>query len=242
MKDTTRRALMSPSSATLVAANIVPIFGVLLGGWRIFPLVLLYWMENGIVGAITVLKILTARSTGKPKPWKKPAPPAFTMIANAALSVFFTLHYGMFLAVHGVFVVGLFGSERFGSTDVEGGMANGWSLLGEPGVLAAAAALAASHGWSFVSNYLVGGQRNRTTADQQMKAPYSRVVVLHVFILTSGLLAAAMGSPMAVVVLFVVMKTGVDLWAHVREHRKARAQAQAAGASPPPLPVANKET
>ncbi|MHC4985672.1 MAG: DUF6498-containing protein [Planctomycetota bacterium] len=222
MKDTTRRILKSPSATTLVAANMIPIFGVLLGGWRIFPLVLLYWLENGIIGAITIPKILLARSISKSQPWKKPIPPAFTVIANAAMSVFFTLHYGMFLAVHGLFVVGMFGTEGFGSAGVERGMARGWSLLAEPGMLAAAAALAASHGWSFISNYCLGGQWRRTTGEDQMKAPYSRVAVLHVFIIASGLLAAEVGSPVPVLLLFVAMKTAVDLWAHVREHRKAK--------------------
>ena len=232
MKDATRRILMSPSAGTLVAANVVPIFGVLLGGWRIFPLVLLYWLENGIVGAITLLRILTARSVQRPKSWKRPVPPGLAMIAKAALSVFFTLHYGIFWTVHGVFVVGMFSGEGFGSTDTGDGMYAARSLLSEPGMLAAAAALAASHGWSFIWNYLLQGERKRAIAQQQMLAPYPRVVVLHVFILASGLVIAAVGEPAAVLLLFVVMKTAVDLWAHVRQHRKARA----GGASPPPLP------
>ena len=44
----------------LIAANLLPVAGVLLWGWSIFEIVSLYWFENVVIGVINILKILTA--------------------------------------------------------------------------------------------------------------------------------------------------------------------------------------
>jgi hypothetical protein len=55
-----------------------------------------------------------------------------------------------------------------------------------------------------------------------MIEPYSRVVVLHATILGGGFLAAYLGTPLASLVLMIVLKTALDLRAHLKEHRKAQ--------------------
>ena len=45
---------MTPSLAALVIANAIPLVGVLFLGWTVFPLVLLYWLENVVVGGFNV--------------------------------------------------------------------------------------------------------------------------------------------------------------------------------------------
>ena len=55
-----------------------------------------------------------------------------------------------------------------------------------------------------------------------MTAPYSRVVVLHVTVLVGGFLADSLGAPLGALILLIVLKTVIDLLAHLREHRKAQ--------------------
>ena len=71
-----------PSWAVLIAANAVPIFGVLFGGWGVFPLIFLYWVENGIVGVVTVAKLVKGQFT----------PPASRGDRIGGV-VFFMIHY-----------------------------------------------------------------------------------------------------------------------------------------------------
>ena len=47
------------SAYVLIAANALPLFGVLFLGWDTFSIVALYWVENVIIGAINVLKMIT---------------------------------------------------------------------------------------------------------------------------------------------------------------------------------------
>ena len=43
----------------LVFANLIPLAGVVLGGWDVGLTVLFYWAENLIVGAINLFKLLS---------------------------------------------------------------------------------------------------------------------------------------------------------------------------------------
>src|SRR6185503_3557233 len=50
-----------PASAwVLVAANLLPLYGVLFWGWEVFPLLVLFWVENAVVGALNALRMLAA--------------------------------------------------------------------------------------------------------------------------------------------------------------------------------------
>ena len=46
--------------ALLVITNLIPLVGVLWLGWDLMLILALYWAENGVVGVINILKILTA--------------------------------------------------------------------------------------------------------------------------------------------------------------------------------------
>src|SRR2546429_5223218 len=52
---------VTPSLFILLLANAFPVAGVLFLGWTVFPLVLLYWLENVVVGGFNVAKLLLAQ-------------------------------------------------------------------------------------------------------------------------------------------------------------------------------------
>lgn len=204
--------------AALVVANLVPLAGVVALGWGVYDVMLLYWLENGVVGVFTLARMATA---GR-------AP-----LATLVVGPFFALHYGLFWLVHGVFVVSLFGPEGpftgSGPAGPTGGPGLGLSLpiAGEvplvPGVGWALAALVLSHGVSFVQHWLLGGERVGVDPGAIMPRPYGRVVVLHLTLIAGGFLVLALGAPVLALVLMVALKIGVDAAAHLRSHAAARA-------------------
>ena len=42
--------------ASLLVANAIPVYGVWFWGWNAFALIVLYWLENVIVGVSTLYK------------------------------------------------------------------------------------------------------------------------------------------------------------------------------------------
>jgi len=53
------------STVVLVAANLLPLLGVLLWGWSTFSVVVLYWLENLMVGFINILKMIVCNPDPK---------------------------------------------------------------------------------------------------------------------------------------------------------------------------------
>ncbi len=197
----------SPSGVVLILVNLIPLGGVLLLAWEVFPVVLLYWLENVVVGVFNVARFVwaTPNDVGR---W----------LAKLFMIPFFIFHYGMFTLIHGVFVFAIFGGDLSGGEFISVAVVR--SALIEYGIVYAALALFASHGFSFFWNYIRKGEYRRAELEKLMQQPYSRVVVLHITIIGGGFLVMAAGSPTLGLLLLVVLKIGVDLRAHLKEREK----------------------
>jgi hypothetical protein len=199
------------SAWVLVAANVVPLLGVLFWGWDAFALIALFWMENVVVGVFFILRMLLA----------DPRDPAL-WAGKVFLVPFFCFHYGMFTAVHGLFVFGLFGGKAYdphGLQVLEPAM----RVARDFGLWLPLAALLASHGFSFLWNYLWRGQFRRAKLTELMSKPYGRVVVLHMGIILGAIATTALGSPLWALLVLLALKIGLDLKAHLKEHSASKA-------------------
>jgi hypothetical protein len=197
-----------PSVIALLLANLVPVFGVLLFHWEIFPLMFLFWSENVIIGLVNVLKMLTANPES-PLSWA----------GKFFIIPFFCFHYGMFTFVHGVFVISLFGGAMGRSAGFPG-WKTFWHIMMENHLGGAVLGLAVSRGVSFATNYLGKGEYTRASLQQLMAQPYGRIVVMHLAILGGGFLMMALHSPVAGLLLLVLLKTMLDLRGHIAERKK----------------------
>lgn len=203
------RDLGRPSVIALVVSNLVPVLGVLALGWQAFPILMLYWMENVVIGFYNVLRMIGCTGEGNVQPAS----------AKWYLIPFFCGHYGLFCAVHGFVLYTLFGGASFADPDVVSSAPLwptlvrhqlGWALLG----------LTISHGVSFVDNYLRHGERRRAQFGVLMIQPYARVAVLHLALLLGAGAGLLLGQPTSALVLLVLMKIALDLRAHLAERLK----------------------
>ncbi|HYM52670.1 MAG TPA: DUF6498-containing protein [Candidatus Dormibacteraeota bacterium] len=202
----------------LVIVNLVPLAGVLWWGWDLWTILVLYWVENGIVGVFNIAKIVTAQGVALPGAgcWQVNGRPA-SSIARGAIATFFTFHYGLFWLVHGVFVV--IALPVFAGLSSDSPAGPDWGL-----VLYGAIGLAISHGASFALNYVGRGEYRTSSPQGLMLAPYGRVVALHMTIILGAIASSALGAPVGALVVLVTLKTALDLLFHLREHRRAAAQ------------------
>jgi hypothetical protein len=191
------------SAAALILANLVPLAAVALGWWSTYEVVLLFWAENVVIGVLHILRFATvAALAGKP--------------AALGVAVFFALHYGMFTFVHGVFVATLFAPGWQGDAPPPSAPA---LLLSPDGLLFGLGALFASHLLSYAVNFVGGGEYRRVEPAALMMQPYGRVAVLHLAIIFGGALTTMLGEPAIALVILVLLKIGLDLRAHLAEHR-----------------------
>ena len=225
----------SPSALlALLAVNLVPLAGVLWWNWSLLAVLVIYWLESGVVGLANVPKILLAsgsdsepsrfRATlnGVPIDLSGPADAGdvsnpgddgpVVHPENVPTALFFCVHYGIFWIVHGVFV---FTFPLWASGPV-GGIGVGTVAVGTTGMLL-------SHGLSFAVNYVGREEYRRVSPGAQLFEPYGRVFVLHLTIIFGAFLVSAFGTPVLEIALLIGLKIVVDLAAHLREHARARA-------------------
>lgn len=234
----------APDSAlALVLANLLPLVGVLFLGWSLGAILVVYWLESGVIGLLNVPKMLLSRGPvtverrGISLSLPLPGGGAPALAAKLALAAFFVIHYGIFWIGHGLFVfliptiaranaglpVPIDWTDPFASAGVDAG----WAV-------AAAAVLLASHLVSLWRNFLGRREYLSVSPIQQMATPYNRVVVMHITILGGAFLTELVGVPLAALVVLVVLKTGLDLQAHLKE--RARAAQRAADQALAPIP------
>ncbi len=218
------RALSHPLVLVGLFVDLLPIYAVLAWGWNAVPLVMLYWMENVIAGAMTIPRLVVSGARFGP----------FGLIGGALLSAFFVVHYGLFCLVHGTFLVvfagysdpqsmndapvmDLFGMFAFG---MNSGLHVDWMIY----------AIVAFQLLVFLVEFLWKGEWRRTTPDKEMMAPYGRIVVLHFGIFAGAAALFLLGQPMVGVLALILFRA---VWGVRSNSRRFGAEADNGASSSP---------
>ncbi len=213
------------SAVVLITANLIPLAGVLLLDWRVFDIMILYWVENVVIGAVNVLRMLTSAFAsraasnadkqdvggfvGSVDITRKGRPRWF-------LIPFFIVHYSAFCYGHYLAVIAIFGGSDGAGTGLD-------ELLAIPGEFwrspywIGVVAIAVSHLFSFFGNFIAAGEYRRTSPAQLMKRPYGRIVVLHIAVIAGGALVSWLGNPLPALLVLIALKIVIDVRLHVRE-------------------------
>jgi hypothetical protein len=205
------RGRLDSTAILLILANLIPLWGVFAWDWEVFPILFLFWFENIVIGAYNVARMITAR-------------PENTTHTGQRLFLipFFCVHYGLFTAVHGMFVISLFGDMGEAAGELPGPALIA-RIIDEQHLALPVAGLVLSHGYSFVVNFLLRGEYRNVTPRDLMVRPYRRIAVLHVTIIAAGGLLTALDAPVAGLVLLIALKIFMDLRSHLREHEREEA-------------------
>jgi len=204
-----------PRTWLLMAGNSIPLLGVLLFGWDAPTLLFLYWLETAAIGFWMIVRVLRAPDLdlstltiqapgiGADHPKGKHQ--------NTALALFFTLHAGIFMAVHLLLLSVL--------------LPGTWNqYLGSPvrfiasyiipsGIWLPLAGFFVFHGVIAVSN-----MRNREPLKHAVAEFYSRIVVMQFVVIFGGFLAMTTGST-GMLVILIGMKTALDIyWQDISAH------------------------
>jgi hypothetical protein len=188
--------LSSPSTLALILANLVPLAGAALLGWDLGLVMVLYWAESAVIGFFNICKIIVI---GR---W---------MALFAA--PFFAGHFGGFMAIHFLFLWGLFvkGPQDFSGGDLSE-VLQMFTFLWP-----ALAVLFASHALSFYTNFLGRREYLSRTIQTQMSEPYKRIVFMHLVLIFGGGLTIVLGESTLVLMLAIAIKIWVDVRAHLKE-------------------------
>ncbi|MEM8874525.1 MAG: DUF6498-containing protein [Planctomycetota bacterium] len=192
----------------VVFANVFVLVGVLALGWSLRDVLLVYWAETVVIGVLCMAQWLLLHG-----------------IKALPIVAFFTVHFGIFSFVHLMFLIVLTSGVFTGGGDpfddiptVSPWWAGGLALLAVPHVFAAVRRVRAN--WNDPPPLMAGKNKMSDTADGM---PYGRVVVMHITIIGGAFIALLLESPIGLLVLLVVLKTGFDLIVERRAQKKTHA-------------------
>lgn len=174
-----------------LAIDLLPLVAIFGFGWGIDELVVFYWIENIVIGAGVWLRLAATGAVGR-------KPIVFFLIP------FFTVHYGVFCTVHGVFILSFF----------------------DPAFNALPLFLAAIVFWEGILflRFLAQGEHRTSEPNTLMFSPYARIVIVHLAIFAAAFTAGTFGSPIggAIAILLMDVVWGVVLSVRRRQARDAR--------------------
>lgn len=197
--------VLDPPLLALLVANGVTIVLAVLQHWELGTVLLVYWCQSVTIGLFAFLRILGASGPDEAVGRLRP-------VRRLYLAGFFAFHYGLFHLVYLVFIVAfaLFGTY---------GISDPLAIMAGAGI--------------FFVNHLVSYLwfRGRETRDPEeiFLEPYHRIVPMHLTIIAGGLAAGLVSgfgidASLAMVLVFLALKTIADTWAHVRQHDRAAAK------------------
>ena len=196
-----------PSVWTLVIANLLPVFGLLLPGWDIFEIMFLYWMESVLIGVFNVGRMMVAERD------------QVGWIIKLVLISCFAALYGFLTLALGGALLGLFGEASLRPGASTGNLT--WQEIGglfhHRSLWLGVAGLAGSHAYSFVTNYLRGGEYRRVSPIDLILRPFGRVLFMQVAVFVGAWLFLELRKPPAFFLPVILLKILLDAIAHIRE-------------------------
>lgn len=203
----------------VIGLNLIPVIGVFFWEWSAFALIVLYWLENLIVGVRTLVSMVAnAAVTGGPN-W----------LGALFIGAFFTVHYGIFCFGHGIFVMALFGGSFYGDSIIDLGGAVSRLFETQSNLLFGFASIVAWQVAQF-ARFIASGEVRRTNVLELMGSPYPRIIVLHVTIIFGGFLLMLLNQPVGGILVLALVKMAYDV-ADVLHDPKPKPEAEDGGVS-----------
>ncbi|MGB0578939.1 MAG: DUF6498-containing protein [Limisphaerales bacterium] len=215
-----------PTPLELAATVGLPVVGILWFGWSGTQILLLYWLENVVVGVFNLLRMIltkpvyenradylaanpwilqhypiSAEDWQKAKEWRVAQYPSMKQF----FVPFFLGHYSFFLLIHGFLLATLVGKLpakqwwTFFSAQWTWEM---WAVIGS---------MVVSQGWRFWTEDLQGRRHTRTCPFLAMVYPYRRLLILHVALFLGGFAIVSWSLPAALAILLILVKAGFDM-------------------------------
>jgi Family of unknown function (DUF6498) len=187
--------------------NVVPLIGAIFFGWDLPQILLMYWLESGVVGVIGGLKIRAAMDRGGAQMDGARSVLSGRVSGGTLVAALWLTAYLGFWAILGIFIVQI----------VNGGFYEGASTTGFHGVPAdivvgGTISLLIGHLWAFYRDYVRGRRYITDSLLDLQRTPFARPLVLIGAIAVGGVGTAIAGASVGFLGAMVVAKTAIEIW------------------------------
>lgn len=199
---------LSRSDYFIIAANLIPVYGVLFEGWSAKEVFLVYCLETIIVGIFNLIKMGIVTSIRKTDTWYNG--PSRTQQPGLLFMFFFLVHYGLFVAVQMGLFLGVSGMAQNSSINVFSFFYK-WPQLLSKGAYIMLGAFIISYCFGMVYNFILSGQYRSVTLMHLMFQPYMRIFIQQITVII-GSMFLIFGAGKVFIIIFALVKIFFEVY------------------------------
>ncbi len=192
----------------LLLTNLLLIVLAIALHWNVGELMLLFWIENIIIGFYGILRIIFFQGRPGEDEIEINQHQMKKQQLKGILVPFFILHFGFFCFIHASFIEAFFGGEFIGKPNHLLSWQSIWSL--KFGIFA----IFFSYGVDFIARYILKKERETVSFQELLIGPYRRIFVIQILLMAAGILFILFLSKVPAfvyIVLFFGMRAFVEL-------------------------------
>jgi len=193
---------LSQSDYFMIAANLVPVYGVLFEGWSAQEIFIIYCLETIIIGIFNLIKMGIVTAIRKTDTWYNG--PSRTQQHGLFFMFFFLIHYGFFVAIQMAIFFSVSGIIKDGSMNLFSFFykwpqllsGNAWFML---------AGFIISYGFGMMYNFILPGTYRTISLSMLLFQPYMRIFVQQVTVIL-GSMFLSFGAGKIFIIVFALIK------------------------------------
>jgi len=193
--------------------NCGPLLATVLFGWSAFEVLLLYWLENIVIGLVQIPRLLCVADS------------SLSLHNRLFKTAFFCVHYGIFCIGHGHVLLSILADHTDAVTLLDAVMLQ----LDKNLTLISIVGFGIVHLFGLRSSLYTNNELG-DNFNQVMKAPYQRIIVLHIALIGGGIIATKLTDPTYLLILLIAIKIGADIY-HSQRRERASSPAQHTGSN-----------
>lgn len=185
----------------IILLNLIPLYAAYKWGWNVFELIFIYWIENIIIGVIHFIRL------------------SLIQLSYIPFALFFIFNYGVFCALHGTFLLLVFGEEVIKVSDHKGYENFVIYLIEYHHIEYAVMSLILLHIYDWLkATYHLG--LGKKSLHGGLMTPYRRIMILQVTLIFGVFLTLALNQPLFGLITLVFLKIGFDIKQAIKDQQK----------------------
>ena len=203
------------SDILLIAANLVPAWGVWLMGWDAKQIFLVYCLETIIIGLYNILQMWLITLVKKEDEWSNGG--SSTMVSGYFFMLFFLIHYGFFVFIQMSIFLSMSGTPglQMGPsglveflTHFQKYLSNyaQWLLI----------FFVMAYGLGILKDFVISGAYRNISLNEQMFIPYGRIIIQQ-FVVILGSFFIMFGGGKVFIIIFVIVKILVEFFINFKK-------------------------
>lgn len=216
-----KRKLSAPDYL-IVAANLLPVFGVWELGWDAKEVFLVYCLETVIIGIMTLIKLAIATAVRKEDWWENGG--SRSMVHGIFFMIFFIMHFGLFAGIQTSIFLGIGHLRDNASPGIVAFFSQPWNFIHRDGLLMLAC-FVVCYGFQNLFDFVLNRAYQTKSFSTIMFEPYLRIFIQQ-FTVIFGSMILSFGGGKIFILVFAVVKiffsVGLDYECALNKERTNR--------------------